>query len=115
MKALRLDILKYKGTDCSNYGISNRYNEILLVCDEGNIEIDETNLPENLCKIVEHRVFGEKVYAHVEPVAKPNGIGWMAGGCVVYTCDSRFRTKSMYPLCLHDRCESQEEYNILSN
>lgn len=113
MRALPLEIFKSNLGDCSNGGISSRFNEILLICDEGFINIDENNPPENLCKLVE-RDLGFTVYKHIEPVAKANGVGWMAGGTLVYTCDSRFRRMSEYPLVLHDRTESQEEYDVLS-
>lgn len=113
MRALPLEIYKSNLGDCSNGGISSRFKEILLICDEGYINIDENNLPENLCKLVE-RDLGFTVYKHIEPVAKANGVGWMAGGTLVYTCDSRFRRMSEYPLVLHDRTESQKEYDALS-
>ena len=113
MKALRLEIYKHKAGDCSNGGISSRFNEILLLCDEGFIDIDENDPPANLCKLVE-RDIGGMIYRHIEPVAKCPGCGWMAGGTIVYTCDSRFRRMSEYPLSLHDRCESQAEYDMYS-
>lgn len=113
MRALPLYIYKSKHGDCSNGGISSRFNEILLVHDEGFIDIDESNPPENLCKFVE-KDYGFTVYKHIEPVAKAKGVGWMAGGTLVYTCDSRFRRMSEYPLVLHDRTESQKEYDALS-
>lgn len=113
MRALPLEIFKSHLGDCSNGGISSRYREILLICPEGHVEVDENNPPENLCKLVERNIFGE-IYRHVEPVAKANGVGWMASGAIVYTCDSRFRDMSPYPLVLHDRTESQELYDMLS-
>lgn len=113
MKALPLSIYKDKGGDCSNGGISSRFNEVLLICEEGYVEIDENNLPENLVKLVVRNLFGRE-YKHIEPVARPKGVGWMAGGTIVYSCDSRFRRMSEYPLSFHDRCESQELYDELS-
>ena len=113
MRALFLEIFKSHFGDCSNNGISSRFREIFLTCPEGNIEVDEDNPPENLCKLVK-RDFGFGTHMHVEPVAKPNGVGWMAGGTVVYTCDSRFRRMSEYPLVLHDRTETQKEYDMYS-
>ena len=112
MKALRLSIYKDNGIGtCSNGGISEKYNDILLLCDEGYIDVNGDE--ENLCEIGSIS-FGGNTHYFVRPVAKPNGIGWMAGGSLVYTCDSRFRRMSEYPLCLHDRCESQEQYDALS-
>jgi len=107
MRALRVDIFKNQGNNYSNHGISERFDDILLICDDGYIDVkgDEPNL----CKVVDSRG-----YLHIEPVAEPKGLGWMAGGTIVYTSDSRFRELSEYPLVLHDRCESQELYNKLS-
>ena len=113
MRALSCNIYKWNLGDCSNGGISSRFNDILLICDEGNVEIDEKNPPENLCKLVKRNLFGEE-YLHIEPVANPTGVGWMSGGTIIYSCDSRFRNMSRYPLSFHDRCESQELYDRLS-
>lgn len=115
MRALPIQIFKSKVGDCSNGGISSKYNEILVECPDGHIEVDENNLPENFCKIVT-RDLGFAVVQHVEPVVKPNGVGWMYGGCIVDTSDSRWsRLKGNYsPLKLLDRCESKELYDALS-
>lgn len=114
MRALRVDVFRDHYGDCSNGGITSRFNELLIICPEGNIEIDESaTLPENLCKVVT-RDLGFGIYKHIEPVAKANGVGWMSGGCIGYTCDSRFRRMSEYPLLIHDRTENQKEYNMYS-
>lgn len=111
MKALPISIYTDKRIgDCSNNGISSRFKEVLLICETGFIEVDENNPPENLVKLVTRKLFG-KEYKHIEPVARPTGVGWMSGGSIVYSCDSRFREMSEYPLMLHDRQESQEEYD----
>ena len=112
MKALPIDVFKSNLGDCTNGGISSRYNELLLVCEEGYINIDENNPPENLVKIVTRNLFG-KEYKHIEPVARPSGVGWMAGGNIGYTCDGRFGKMSQYPLSIHDRQESQELYDSM--
>ena len=114
MKALPISVYRQsRYGDCTNDGISSRYNELLLVCDEGFIEIDENNPPENLVQLVV-RHFGGVEYKHVEPVTLPEGAGWMDGGNIAYTCDSRFSRLSEYPLCVHDRQESWEQYDMLS-
>lgn len=109
MYATRLWIYKSSLGDCSNDGISSRYDTVLLIHPKGEVEIDENNLPENLCKLVERNICGE-VYKHIEPYAKTNGVGWMASGCIVDSSDSRFREISRYPLKLHDRTESKQKY-----
>jgi hypothetical protein len=108
--ALRAEIFKHMSGDCSNHGISSRFTDILILCDHGNEIIDMDNPPENLCKVVTRTLWGRE-YKHVEPMARPTGVGWMSGGCVVYSCDSRFGELTQYPLVLHDRQETQEEYN----
>ena len=113
LKALRISILEDKRIgNCSNHGISERFDEILLICDEGYVDVKGDE--ENLCKVVRRNLFGRE-YLHVEPVKAPTGVGYMAGGTFVYSSDARFNRISEYPLSLHDRCESQELYNRLSN
>lgn len=113
MRALRVGIFENKWIgNCSNHGISETYDHILLVCPDGNVKIDEENPPANLCHIVERKLFGDgKIYRHVEPVAKPEHLGWMYGGCLVYSSDARFGNE---PMRLHDRQETQELYDMLS-
>lgn len=115
MRALSVDIYNWSLGNCSNHGISERFKEVLVECPDGPIEIDDNNPPENLCKVVTRHLFG-KDYKHVEPIARPNGVGWMHGGCIVDSSDSRWHelTGISYPLHLHDRCESQKLYNELS-
>ena len=115
MRALPISIFQDKAIgNCSNNGISARFKEVLIIHETGFINVDMDNPPENLCKIVTRTILGRE-YKHIEPVARPTGIGWMSGGCICYSCDSRFRELSQYPLCLHDRQETQEQYDILSH
>lgn len=108
MKALPIEVYRnplYNG--CSNGGITERFDSLLLICDEGFIDIDETNLPENLVQIVT-RGFGKREYKHIEPFATVDSgcVGWMSGGALAYSCDSRFSRLSQYPLSVHDRQET---------
>lgn len=117
MKALPIEVYRTSGLgDCTNGGISSRYDKLLLVCDEGYVDIDENNPPANLVKMVTRMLWG-KEYKHIEPYAPvdKDNVGWMAGGNIAYDCDSRFRRMSDYPLSIHDRQETQEHYNILTN
>lgn len=109
MKALPISVYKNGGDDCSNGGITSKYNRLLLICEEGHIEVDEKNPPENLVKVVTRRLFG-KEYKHIEPYAPCKEVGWMAGGCIGYASDGRFRNMSAYPLSIHDRQETPENY-----
>lgn len=114
MKALRIYVYRnplFKG--CANGGISEKYDELLLVCDEGYIDIDENNPPENLVQVVTRNLFSGE-YKHIEPVARPTGIGWMAGGAYAAHSDSRFSRISKYPLSIHDRQETPAEYERYS-
>ena len=117
MKALPIGVFRdAKGSDCTNGGITSRYDRLLLVCEDGFIEVDEANPPENLVKMVTRR-FGKDEYKHIEPVAAVESgcVGWMAGGNIAYTCDSRFSRMSEYPLSVHDRQETQDLYDMLSH
>lgn len=116
MKALSIDVYRNGTYDCTNGGISSKYDELLLVCDEGYIEIDENNLPENLVKIVSEKLCGkDREYKYIEPYKAATKIGWMSGGNIAYSCDSRFSELSDYPLVIHDRQETPEQYARLSN
>ena len=102
--------------DCTNGGISSRYDELLLICDDGFIKVDVNNPPENLVRIVSRNIFG-KEYKYIEPVrAVDKGcVGYMFGGNVAGSSDSRFARLSEYPLKIHDRQETQEQYNFCSD
>jgi hypothetical protein len=52
-------------------------------------------------------------YKAVPVDAPKDKLGPMAGGCFIYTCDSRMPGKA--PIALHDRYETQEEYDFLSH
>ena len=108
MKAIPANVYEPKGIgNCSNNGISARYRQILLICDSGHITV--TGDEENLC---ETEQVGSFVYVRPHKEPDPGNVGWMDGGSIVYAYDSRF--PSPYPLCLHDRQETQEQYDLLS-
>lgn len=113
VRALPVHIFKHLSGDCSNGGISSKFNEILIRHDEGQEIIDLDEPPENFCTVVT-KCFGGREYKHIEPVARPTGCGWMAGGTICYSCDSRFHDFTDYPLQLHDRQETQKEYDTYS-
>lgn len=116
MKALPISVFKTnRFSDCTNGGITSRYDRLLLICEEGYEEVDETNPPENLVKIVTRFICGRE-YKHIEPYAsvESGNVGWMSGGNLAYSCDSRFSEMSDYPLSVHDRQESQELSDMLS-
>ena len=81
--------------DCSNGGISSRYDELILVGEgiEGPVTVDLDNPPENVVKIVKRKLFGgSEEYMHIEPL-NPDGKWFMAGGNVASTSDSSFPSR----------------------
>lgn len=113
MKALPISVYRTARLgDCSNGGISSKYDTLLLIHDEGFINVDPENPPENAVKLVTRFLFGRE-YKHIEPLASPQHLGWMAGGNIAHTSDSRF--PSDYPLTIHDRQETQEQYDLSFN
>lgn len=107
MKALPIDVYRRNGVDCSNDGISSRFGTLLLVCDEGFVNVDESNPPENLVRMVKRSLFGKDVYS-INPWKEPDGIGWMFGGNFAHTSDSRFTRMcgGQYgAIAIHDRQE----------
>ena len=113
MKALPISVYHTNRLgDCTNGGITSRYDTLLLICDDGFIDIDENDIPENTVRLVERFICG-RIYKHLEPIARPVHLGWMDGGNIAYSSDSRFHDMSDYPLCVHDRQETQEQYDAL--
>ena len=111
-RALRVGVFEEKRFgNCSNNGISSRFDSILLLCDDGPVEVDLDNPPEELCVLVRRVLFGREA-DYVRPYKNAEGCGWMFGGDLVYASDARF--PSNHPLCLHDRDESPELNERLS-
>ena len=115
MKALPITVYRNGKYDCTNGGISSRFNELLLICENGFIDVDETNPPENLVKLKARYLFGEIHYS-IEPVKKPEGAGWMMGGNYAAASDSRFWDMVGHAhgaVAVHDRQESQKLYDSM--
>lgn len=111
MKALPISVFRTDRLgDCTNGGITSRYDELLLICEDGFVDIDPENPPANAVVLVSRYIAG-RIYKHLEPLATPQHLGWMHGGNLAYTSDSRFPHD--YPLCVHDRQETQEQYDYL--
>lgn len=113
VQGLRVYVYRNKSIgDCTNGGISSRYDTLILVGKgvEGPEIVDLDDPPENAAKLVRRFLpwLGPDPFMHIEPL---DGKWYMAGGNIAYTSDSRF--PSPYPLQIHDRTESTEEY--LSN
>lgn len=100
--------------NCSNNGISAYSKEVTIVSDDPALQIFETTARDELTRplvVIVKRIIGGKPYIHAQPIDDPKGVGWMAGGSFIYSYDSRFGKLSEYPIPLHDRQETQEEYN----
>lgn len=116
MKALPISVLRNRMMgDCTNGGVSSKYDTLLLICEQGYIKVDEANPPENLVKIVKRERWGETTY-HIEPYARPQHLGWMHGGNYAASSDSRFGEMINFygAVAIHDRQETQELYDLLS-
>ena len=104
VRALSIDVYRDSSIgyyDYSNHGVSSRFNELYLACEDGNLIVDEKD--PQLVKIVKRHLFG-KDYLHIEPY-QSEGHWFMAGGNLAFSCDSRCRELSEYPLQIHDREE----------
>ena len=115
MKALQIEVFKRSGADCTNNGISSRFNELLLLCESGFIDVDEENPPQNLVRLKCRYLFGENHYS-IEPVKQPDGAGWMMGGNYAACSDSRFWDmvgRAHGAVAIHDRQESWKQYNSM--
>lgn len=116
MKALTIYVLRPDELgDCTNGGISSRYKRLLLVCPDGNTDVDPEDPPENLVKMVSRTILGTDVF-HIEPFKEPQHIGWMAGGNFAYSCDARFNDMINFygAVSIHDRQETSQLNDRLS-
>ena len=105
MKGLLCNILQSKNSpNCSNHGISARYDKVILVDAQGPFEPNENTPAVRLGN-------NNRAYPLNEE-GNENTVGPMFGGCFIWSSDSRF--PSNQPIPLHDRWETQEQYNILS-
>ena len=116
IKALPVSVYRHGRVDCTNGGVSSKYDELLIECPDGYIDIDMDNPPKNFCVVECRRLFGGDVY-HIEPWNSAKGAGWMMGGNYAASADSRFSKLigGMYgAVAIHDRDESWEEYEMYS-
>ncbi len=112
-KVLPVNVFRWTLGDCTNGGISGKFDCLYLICDEGWFEVEDTD--PKLIKIITKPHCGkEGTYSFVEPVndSSKKECGYMSGGNFVYSCDSRFPFD--YPLPVHDRSETWKEYETLS-
>lgn len=115
MKGIGVDIYKAGRGSCSNGGISTTNDQaVLLGIKDGYIDPAEESGP---FVVVVRRGIGDYAVpcdAEGRPLVKPGAIGPMFGGTFIYSSDGRFREHAGGPLALHDRWETQEQYDVLS-
>lgn len=112
MRALPINVYRDGDNyDCTNGGISSIYDTLLMLCPDGYKEVDGTE--PNLVRVVTMKL-GSREHKYLEPVngKRSDAAGWMSGGNIGYTCDSRF--PSQYPLMIHDRQEPWEQYYAIT-
>lgn len=108
VKGLTVFVYRDNFGDCTNGGISSRYDCLILIGEgvDGPMTVDLDDPVDNVVKLVKRRIFGNEEYLHVEPLdgCHAGGGKWYsAGGNFVYTSDSRFPSRQ--PLSVHDRRE----------
>jgi hypothetical protein len=118
-KAIRVSVLKQIGVnghpvDSTNNGVSGKVNELLMVVPDGYITITEENIDE-----VVNLEITPQGWRRAIPLRLPDNvekrIGPMMGGNFIYTSDSRFsKLNNGLPIPIHDRYETQRDYDILS-
>jgi hypothetical protein len=137
MRGLRCSIYRsdfISSHDTTNGGLSSRYDNVWVLAPNGYegrgnqyttplLTIPEDDLKEgNLVKVLVREIFGSEYRCLVpcgpdgsslDPVP---GLGPMCGGNVVWTSDGRWKklTGCDYALALHDRFETQAEYDLYS-
>ena len=110
MKGLLCGIYQSKEIgNCSNGGISSKVSSVIL-CGAGIPGIFEPT-KEHPGVILDKKM-GHYLYCYPSEGRDESKVGWMSGGTFVYSSDSRF--PSDYPIPLHDRQETEKEYEILS-
>ena len=87
-RALRLDVYRTRYGDCTNGGISGRWDELIVPCDEGYVEYDPENPQENLVYVEARIVAGINTLRLVPAAVRDKRT--MFGGNYATTCDSRF-------------------------
>ena len=100
--------------DCSNNGISARYNRLLMITEDEmlNYSGETKNVVVRIDRILFGKVMPVLVPLEIYSYYKTNKLPVMMGGNFGYTSDSRFNWD--YPLPIHDRVESWKEYETLS-
>jgi len=122
------EVYKWSLGDCTNGGASSKWKSLYLckdyVTDEDVLEYcEEKNCLDEVERFVkvETRFLLGKEYKNIKLVFEGRQkvrhmVGGMSGGNLLYSCDGRWEdfTGCPYPLSIHDRYETQEQYEMLS-
>lgn len=106
--------------DCTAEGVTSKNKSLYLFAEYvTRKEIEEFRQERNIDKSACLRVVKREnpIYgSYAEVVYKEKEGAWMSGGNFVYTSDSRYFevTNVRYPISVHDRCESWEQYDQMS-
>ena len=125
MRGVSVSIFRSDLGDCTNRGVTSpaiSKDRIVVVFDPeiqtGNYKLEDCkDDPRFIClRIVRRWVGTPNEYLHCEPINDKGAgrVGPMFGGNYVSTSDSRFKDLARYPLPVHDRYETQEQYDLLS-
>lgn len=90
MKGMLVNTLRSARVDCTNGGVSARFNEFVLT-GENVAEVFEPKSDAPELKLVYRANLD---YYHAEPVngKRPHSVGWMFGGNYIVSSDSRFKS-----------------------
>ena len=98
--------------DCTNGGASAKHDRLLVIGDNVDQRWDENDLSKIF--VLVKRDLHDGPYYHIEPLNKPkNMVGPMFGGNYC-TPDGSLRSITKYPIPIHDRFETQSQYDTLS-
>lgn len=100
------------GYDCTNNGISSKFTNLHMVRDSEVSQLKPEDITDDLVVRVDRNLFGKPAPYLTPYKLYKSGKIVMFGGNFGYTSDSRFGDT---PLAIHDRVETQEEYNRYSN
>lgn len=115
VNCLPVEVYRFPLGDCTNCGISSRFDDLLIYCPSGHVSFDsDTETPLNFCAIFRKETYTGPDYLYVAPamvdeegriVRRP--FWYMKGGNIADTSDSRFHEMNghHYPLHIHDRHE----------
>lgn len=106
VKCISANVYRAGYGDCTNNGISKRFDEILLPVPDGYIDVDLNDPPDNYCEIEIREMFGKLTLRIVPYYLWKAGKWVMMGGNFAYSSDARFREYcSDQPIAIHDRVE----------